>query len=116
MIPLWMYLVVGAALFSIGVYGALARRNAIAVLMSIELMLNAVNINLVGFWRYLSPSPPVSGFGSAVSSAPLMAGQAFAAFVFVIAAAEVAAGLAIIIAVYRNRRSVVVEEADLLRG
>ena len=116
MVPLWMYLVVAAALFSIGVCGVLARRNAVAVLMAIELMLNAVNINLVGFWRYLSPSPQFAGLGGAASATPLMAGQAFAAFVFVIAAAEAAVGLAIFIAVYRNRRSVIVEEADLLRG
>lgn len=102
MIPLWMILFVAAAMFCIGVYGVLARRNAIAVLMSIELMLSAVNINLVAFWRYLTPEN--------------MSGQAFAAFVFVIAAAEAAVGLAIIISVYRNRKSVIVEEVSTLRG
>lgn len=96
-----MYLVVGALLFCIGVYAVLARRNAVAILMGVELMLNAVNINLVAFWRYIAPQN--------------MAGQAFTAFVFVVAAAEVAVGLAIIIAVYRSRRSVVVEEVDLLK-
>ena len=101
MSPLWMYLVVAALLFCIGVYGVLARRNAVAILMSIELMLNAVNINLVAFWRYLAPEN--------------MSGQAFAAFVFVVAAAEAAVGLAIIIAVYRNRRSVIVEDVNLLK-
>jgi NADH:ubiquinone oxidoreductase subunit K len=101
MIPLWMYLFVAAGLFCIGVYGVLSRRNAVAILMGVELMLNAVNINLVAFWRYVSPSN--------------VAGQAFAAFVFVIAAAEAAVGLAIIIAVYRSRRSVIVEEVDLLK-
>lgn len=101
MIPLWMYLVVAALLFCIGVYGVLARRNAVAILMSIELMLNAVNINLVAFWRYLAPEN--------------MSGQAFAAFVFVVAAAEAAVGLAIIISVYRNRRSVIVEDVNLLK-
>ena len=101
MIPLWMYLVVGALLFCIGVYVVLARRNAVAILMGVELMLNAVNINLVAFWRYIAPQN--------------MAGQAFTAFVFVVAAAEAAVGLAIIIAVYRSRRSVVVEEVDLLK-
>lgn len=102
MVPLWMYLFVAAALFCIGIYGVLSRRNAVAILMSVELMLSAVNINLVAFWRYTSPQN--------------MSGQAFAAFVFVIAAAEAAVGLAIIISVYRNRRSVVVEDVNLLRG
>jgi NADH:ubiquinone oxidoreductase subunit K len=101
MIPLWMYLLVAAGLFCIGIYGVLSRRNAVAILMGIELMLNAVNINLVAFWRYVAPDN--------------VAGQAFAAFVFVIAAAEAAVGLAIIIAVYRSRRSVIVEDVDLLK-
>ncbi|MDW8170991.1 MAG: NADH-quinone oxidoreductase subunit NuoK [Anaerolineae bacterium] len=102
MVPLWMYLMVAAGLFSIGLFGVLARRNGVAVLMSVELMLNAVNLNLVAFWRYTAPTE-VNGF-------------AFAAFIFVIAAAEAAVGLAIIITVYRNRRSTIAEEADLLRG
>ncbi|MCE2489343.1 MAG: NADH-quinone oxidoreductase subunit NuoK [Anaerolineae bacterium] len=101
MIPLWMYLVVAALLFCIGIYGVLARRNAVAILMSVELMLNAVNINLVAFWRYLAPQD--------------MSGQAFAAFVFVIAAAEAAVGLAILLFVYRTKRSVIVEDVNLLR-
>ena len=100
--PLWMFLTVSAALFCIGAFGVLARKNAVAVLMSVELMLNAVNINLVAFWRFNE-------------SAPDMAGQAFAAFVFVVAAAEAAVGLAIIISVYRSRRSVVVEDVDMLK-
>ena len=102
MVPLWLYLLVGAGLFCIGVYGVLARRNAVAILMSVELMLSAVNINLVAFWRYVTPQN--------------MSGQAFAAFVFVVAAAEAAVGLAIIISIYRNRRSVVVEEVNVLKG
>ena len=102
MVPLWMYLLVAAALFCIGTYAVLSRRNAIAILMGVELMLNAVNINLVAFWRYSAPAQ--------------MAGQAFTAFVLVIAAAEAAVGLAIIISVYRQRNSVVVEEVDSLRG
>jgi NADH-quinone oxidoreductase subunit K len=97
-----MYLLVAAALFCIGTYGVLSRRNAVAILMSVELMLTAVNINLIAFWRYLAPEN--------------MAGQAFAAFVFVVAAAEAAVGLAIIIAVYRSRRSVIVEDVNLLKG
>lgn len=102
MIPLWMYLLVAAAIFCIGVYGVLARRNAVAILISIELMLSAVNINLLAFWRYVQPTN--------------MAGQAFVAFVFVVAAAEAAIGLAIIIAIYRSRRSVIVEDVNLLKG
>jgi NADH-quinone oxidoreductase subunit K len=100
--PLWTYLVVASALFCIGAFGVLARRNAIVILMSVELMLNAVNINLVAFWRYNAPQD--------------MAGQIFAAFVIVVAAAEAAVGLAIIIAVYRQYSSIVVEEVDALRG
>lgn len=102
MIPLWMYVTVSALLFSIGTFGVLARRNGVAVLMGVELMLNAVNINIVAFWRYQTPTE--------------VNGLAFAAFVFVIAAAEAAVGLAIIITIYRNFRGVVPEEADLLRG
>ena len=101
MVPLTWYLVVAAILFCIGVFGVLARRNAVAILMGIELMLNAVNINLVAFWRYLQPDK--------------MVGQAFAAFVFVVAAAEAAVGLALIISVYRNRSTVDVENVDLLK-
>lgn len=101
MVPLWMYLIVAAALFCIGAYGVLSRRNAVAILMGVELMLNAVNINLVAFWRYLAPLNT--------------AGQVFAAFVFVIAAAEAAVGLAIIISVYRSRRSVIVEDVDIMK-
>jgi len=101
MIPLMWYLIVAAMLFCIGVFGVLARRNAVAILMGIELMLNAVNINLVAFWRYLQPDK--------------MVGQAFAAFVFVVAAAETAVGLALIVSVYRNRSTVDVENVDLLK-
>ncbi|NLX11940.1 MAG: NADH-quinone oxidoreductase subunit NuoK [Chloroflexi bacterium] len=101
MVPLWMYLMVAASLFCIGVYGVLARRNAIAILMGIELMLNAVNINLVAFWRYQTPLA--------------LSGQAFAAFVFVVAAAEAAVGLALIINIYRRRQTVIAEDVDLLK-
>jgi NADH-quinone oxidoreductase subunit K len=102
MIPLSWYLIVSAGLFCIGLYGALARRNAIGILMGIELMLNAVNINLVAFWRYVRPQE--------------ITGQLFAIFVMTVAAAEVAVGLALIIAIYRSRDTVNVEEVDLLRG
>ncbi len=102
MVPLWMYLVVSAGLFAIGVYGVLSRRNAVAILMGIELMLNAVNVNLIAFWRYLTPMD--------------VSGQAFALFVLVVAAAEAAVGLAMIISIYRNRQTVIAEDIDLLRG
>lgn len=101
MVPLNWYLIVSAALFCLGVYGVLARRNAIAVLMGIELMLNAVNINLVAFWRYRTPE--------------LVTGQAFAIFVFVVAAAEAAVGLALVISVYRHLRLVDVDKVDSLK-
>jgi NADH:ubiquinone oxidoreductase subunit K len=101
MVPLNWYLIVGAILFCVGVFGVLARRNAVAILMGIELMLNAVNINLVAFWRYLEPTAAT--------------GQVFAAFVFIVAAAETAVGLALIISVYRNRETVDVENVDLLK-
>lgn len=101
MVPLSWYLIVAAALFCMGVFGVLARRNAIAVLMSIELMLNAININLVAFWRYRNPDLPI--------------GLAFAVFVFVVAAAEAAVGLALILSIYRRRKHVIVEDMDLLK-
>ena len=100
-IPLNWFLVLAAALFSIGLYGVLSRRHAIGILMGIELMLNAVNINLVAFWRYIDPVR--------------ITGQVFSLFVFTVAAAEVAVGLALVIAIYRNRDTVVVEEIDLLK-
>ncbi len=101
MIPLSLYLLVAAALFCIGVYGVLARRNAVAILMAVELMLNAININLVAFWRYQTPERPV--------------GLAWAVFVLTVAAAEAAVGLALVISVYRNRDSVIAEELDTLK-
>ena len=101
MVPLWMYLAVAAVLFAIRLFGVLSRRNAVAILMSVELMLNAVNINLVAFWRYRTPDT--------------IMGQAFAVFVFVVAAAEAAVGLALIVAVYRRRQSVAVEDVNLLK-
>jgi len=84
-------------------YGALARRNAIAILMGVELMLNAVNINLIAFWRHLEAAR-----GS-------LAGQVFAIIVITVAAAEAAVGLALIISVYRSRRTVNVEDVDTMK-
>jgi NADH-quinone oxidoreductase subunit K len=101
MIPLSWYLILSAALFSIGLFGVLARRNAVAILLGVELMLNAVNINLVAFWRYLDPA--------------VMTGQVFAIIVFAVAAAEVAVGLGLIISVYRQRSTIVAEDIDLLK-
>ncbi len=98
------YLILSAILFSIGLYGALAKRNAVVILMCIEIMLNAVNIAMVAFSRYLMPDTVV------------LTGQVFAIFIMTVAAAEAAVGLAIIITIYRNRRSVDVEQADLMRG
>ena len=101
MIPLSWYILMGAALFSIGIYGALARRNALAILMAIELMLNAVNLNLVAFWRYLTPN--------------VVAGKVFVLVVFAVAASEVAVGLALIISIYRRRNTIAVEEIDMMK-
>jgi len=101
MIPLTWFLLVAAALFCIGLYGVLSRRNAVGILMGIELMLNAVNLNLVAFWRYLVPLDSL--------------GQAFVLFVLVVAAAEAAVGLALVIAVYRSRETIVMEDIDLMK-
>jgi NADH:ubiquinone oxidoreductase subunit K len=102
MIPLSWYLIFSAALFCIGLFGVLSRKNAVAVLMSLELMLNAANINLLAFWSYLYAKD--------------MNGLAFVAIVFVAAAAETAVGLALIISAYRRRNTVVANEMDLLKG
>jgi len=95
------YLILSAVLFSIGLYGALAKRNAIIILMCIELMLNAVNITLVAFSRYVAPA--------------LLTGQIFAIFVIVVAAAEVAVGVAIILAIYRGIESIDATKVDLMK-
>jgi NADH-quinone oxidoreductase subunit K len=104
MVPLTWYLTLAAFMFSAGLYAALGRRNAIAVLMGIELMLNAANINLIAFWRYgVTPTENVDG-------------QVFAIFVMAVAAAEVAVGLALIISVYRNRKTLNLDELNILKG
>jgi len=95
------YLVLSAVLFSIGLYGALAKRNAIIILMSIELMLNGVNVAMVAFSRYITPL--------------LLTGQIFAIFVMVVAAAEVAVGLAIVISIYRNRETIDATKINLMK-
>jgi NADH:ubiquinone oxidoreductase subunit K len=98
-IRLPLILLFSAVLFSAGIYGVLARRNAVMVLMAIELMLNAVNVNLVGFSAALQD----------------VTGQIFALFVITVAAAEVGIGLAIVILLFRNRASINVDEVNLLR-
>ena len=94
------FLFLAAVLFCCGVYGVLARKNGVLVLMSVELILNAVNLNLVAFGTYNET----------------VAGQVFALFVIAIAAAEVGVGLAIVLLIFRNRRSVDLTEADLMKG
>ena len=94
------FLLLGAVLFSIGVYGVLERRNGVLVLMSIELILNAVNINLIAF-------------GAMTDN---VAGQVFALFVIAIAAAEVGVGLAIVLLLYRNRQSIDIDELSSMKG
>jgi NADH:ubiquinone oxidoreductase subunit K len=94
------FLMLGAFLFSAGVYGVLARKNSVAVLMSIELILNAVNINLIAF----------GAFNNNIT------GQIFALFVITVAAAEVGVGLAIILLIYRNRHSIDLDKIDLMKG
>jgi NADH:ubiquinone oxidoreductase subunit K len=93
------FLILSAILFSIGLYGALAKRNAVVILMCIEIMLNAVNIAMVAFSRY----------------SHIITGQVFAIFIMVVAAAEVAVGLAIIITIYRSRETVDAEKIDLMK-
>lgn len=101
MIPLEHFLVVSAVLFSLGVYGVLARRNAVLILMSIELMLNAASMNMVAFAVYTSPERFI--------------GIIFAIFIITVAAAEVGLALAIILRLFRNRRTANVDEVDQLK-
>lgn len=106
-ITLTHYLVLSAIVFSIGLFGALAKRNVVAILMCVELMLNAVNITLVAFSRYV-PIPA----GSVVNG---LQGQVLALFVITVAAAEASVALAIILAIYRGRRTVNVDEVNLMK-
>ena len=99
--PVSYFLVLSALLFSVGVYGVLARQNAVLILLSIELMLNAVNINLVAFSAMLQDAG--------------LSGQVFALFVIAVAAAEVGVGLAIVILMFRNRQTVDVDEMSLMK-
>jgi len=95
------YLVLSAVLFAIGLYGALAKRSAVVILMSIEIMLNAATIALVAFSRFVTP--------------PLLTGQVFALFVIVVAAAEATVGLAIIMAIYKSRQTIDATKIDLMK-
>ena len=95
------YLILAGILFSIGLFGALTKRNVIVILISIELMLNAVNISMIAFSRFITPV--------------LLTGQVFAIFIMVVAAAEVAIGLAIIISIFRNRNTIDASKIDLLK-
>ncbi|MFT4688473.1 MAG: NADH-quinone oxidoreductase subunit NuoK [Verrucomicrobiia bacterium] len=101
--PLGQYLILGALLFAIGLAGALSRRNAIVVLIGIELMLNAANLNFIAFWRF-GPNPEA------------LEGLMFVVFSIGIAAAEAAVGLGLIIAIYRHFKSTHVDEFDELKG
>jgi len=95
------YLILAAILFCIGLYGAVAKQNAISILMGIELMLNAVNINLIAFNRFMQPA--------------ILVGHVFSIFVIALAAAEVAIGLALVLSVYRDRRTVNIEDFNWLK-
>jgi NADH:ubiquinone oxidoreductase subunit K len=95
------FLALSAVLFCIGMYGALTRRNAIGVLMSIELMFNAVNINFVAFAKFINPAA--------------ITGQVFAVFVITVAAAEATVGLAIVLLIYRNFREIFVDRVNLMK-
>jgi NADH:ubiquinone oxidoreductase subunit K len=99
------FLVIGALLFIIGVAGVLTRRNIIVIFMSIELILNAANLNFIAFSRYLEET----------GNPNALAGQVFTVFVIVVAAAEAAIGLGIVIALYRNKETIWVDEIDLLK-
>lgn len=103
MTPLTEYLLVAAVLFAIGLAGALTRRNAILVLIGIELMLNAANLNLVAFWRY-GPHPEA------------LTGMMFTVFSIAVAAAEAAVGLALVISIYRHARTVDLDEINRMKG
>ena len=114
------FLIVAAIIFSIGLYGALSKRNAITVLMCVELMFNGVNITAVAFSRYVVPATMATARSTTqldIEQAAqfLLTGQIFAVFIITVAAAEVALGLAIIIAVYRSRQSVFVTDVSEMK-
>ncbi|MEL7590590.1 MAG: NADH-quinone oxidoreductase subunit NuoK [Anaerolineaceae bacterium] len=104
MIPLYWFLILSAILFCLGLYAVITRRNTITILMGIELMLNAANINLIAFWRYL------------YAGSSNLDGVIFALIVFAAAAAEVAVGLGLIISAYRRKETIIANELDTLKG
>ncbi len=110
MVPLSWYLILSAVLFSLGVLGFLLKRNIITIFMSIELMLNAVNLSFVAFANYWHTHPPPGGH-----TVNPLSGQVFVFFVMVVAAAEAAVGLAIIISVFRTRETLNVDRVNLLK-
>jgi NADH:ubiquinone oxidoreductase subunit K len=101
-VPLSWYLILGAALFCVGIFGALANRNLIVTMMSIEIMLNAVALNLVAFARFIEPAR--------------VTGKTFAVVIYAIAAAEAALGLALIISIWRTEGTVAIDEINVLKG
>ena len=101
MIPLQWVLLLGAVLFSMGLYGVLARRNAVMILLAVELMLNAVNTNFIAFAVYLDPTA--------------MVGMVFAIFIITVAAAEIGLALAVVLRLYRSRRSVNLDQVNLMK-
>jgi NADH-quinone oxidoreductase subunit K len=101
-IPLEALLTLAGGLFCIGLFGALSRRNTVGILMGVELMLNAVNINLIAFWRYLEPANT--------------SGLIFAIIAITVAAAEAAVGLAMVISIYRTRLTINADEVDTMKG
>ena len=111
------FMIVGAVIFAIGLYGALSKRNAITVLMSLELMFNAVNITAVALSRYVVPAGLAQNPAATTDEVlrHLLTGQVFAVFIITVAAAEVALGVAIVIAIYRNRETVFVTDAAQMR-
>ena len=114
-LTLYHFLILGAILFCIGLYGAISKRNAVAVLMGIEIMLNAVNITLVGF-SFFNTAPLYAKYANTVPTyAAHLTGQIFAIFIITVAAAEAAVALAMIIAIYRKRDTVDVGEIDMMK-
>ena len=117
MVGVQHFLILSAVLFGIGLYGALSRRNAITVLMCVEIMFNAVNVAFVALSRYVVPAVVAANPGStgAEVAQTVLTGQVFAVFVITVAAAEVALGLAIVIAIYRVRETVDLTDVSLMR-
>lgn len=111
------FLIVGAVIFAIGLYGALSKRNAITVLMSLELMFNGVIVTAVAFSRYVLPGSLAMSPANASAEVAqfLLTGQVFAIFIITVAAAEIALGLAIVVAIYRTRQSVLVSDIDQMK-